>query len=292
MEIQQLKYFMVAAEYEHMTKAANSLHIAQPALSQSIKRLEKELGVNLFIRSGRSVYLSEVGKILQEKILPVLKTIENLPEEIAQAAGTINTTIRVNVLSASPLIPRIILEYKKTHPEIIFRLSQDEEDLDWDVRISSINSTHKIYEAPHVFSEEIYLAVPIDSHLSKMEEIPLKVAKDQAFISLEKKKIFSEICLNYCQEQGFEPNIAFESDSPATVRNLIDAGLGVAFWPEFSWGRQESEKVKLLHISSPNCVRQLVVTQNHRRASPPLKNDFYKFILEFMRICQGAKLIV
>ena len=72
MELQQLQYFMVAAQYEHITKAANSLHIAQPALSQSIKRLEQELGVKLFDRRKGGITLSAPGKLLVEELKPIM----------------------------------------------------------------------------------------------------------------------------------------------------------------------------------------------------------------------------
>ena len=65
MEIQQLRYFTVAARYQHITKAAEEIHIAQPALTQIIKRLESEVGAPLFERNGRNIILTPEGKILQ-----------------------------------------------------------------------------------------------------------------------------------------------------------------------------------------------------------------------------------
>lgn len=79
MEIQQLRYFLVAARYQHVTKAAEEIHIAQPALSQIIKRLESEVGTSLFEKNGRNITLTPEGKILQEEALKILKTIDELP---------------------------------------------------------------------------------------------------------------------------------------------------------------------------------------------------------------------
>ena len=86
MELQQLQYFLVAAKYEHITKAANSLHIAQPALSQSIKRLEAELGVKLFDRKKGGITLSASGKLLVEELKPIMKSLDNLPKKLSETA--------------------------------------------------------------------------------------------------------------------------------------------------------------------------------------------------------------
>lgn len=87
MELLQLKYFSAAAAQEHITKAAEQLHIAQPALTQSIRRLEEELGVRLFNRSGRNIVLNEAGKLFLKRIAPILAELDRIPEEIREARG-------------------------------------------------------------------------------------------------------------------------------------------------------------------------------------------------------------
>ena len=106
MELQQLQYFLVAAKYEHITKAANSLHIAQPALSQSIKRLEMELGVKLFERKKGGIVLTNSGKLLVEELKPIMKSLDNLPKKLSDTARKQNQTIRLNVLAASVLVTK------------------------------------------------------------------------------------------------------------------------------------------------------------------------------------------
>ena len=72
MDIQQIQYFLDVAKTEHMTKSSERLHIAQPALSRSISRLEREFGVQLFARKGRGIKLTTEGKLLQQKLLTVI----------------------------------------------------------------------------------------------------------------------------------------------------------------------------------------------------------------------------
>ena len=118
MELLQLKYFTAAAEQQHITKAAERLHIAQPALTQSIKKLEEEMGVRLFDRSGRNIVLNETGRLFLQRITPILAELENLPDEMREAAGIFQRTIHLNVTAASALITNIIIKYKELHPQI------------------------------------------------------------------------------------------------------------------------------------------------------------------------------
>ena len=81
-ELLQLKYFLAVAESEHMTNTAKQLHIAQPALTQSIHRLEQELGVSLFERAGRGIRLSPAGAYVRDRVKPAMETLENVTRDV------------------------------------------------------------------------------------------------------------------------------------------------------------------------------------------------------------------
>ena len=87
MELQQLRYFDEVARTQHVTNSAKKLNVAQPALTQSIRRLERELGVTLFERVGRNVRLTACGDALQKRVAPLLAALDELPEELAVVAG-------------------------------------------------------------------------------------------------------------------------------------------------------------------------------------------------------------
>lgn len=279
MELLQLKYFLAAAGFEHMTKAADSLHISQPALTRSIKRLEKELNTRLFVQEGRSVRLSDQGVLLAEKLTPIMKAIDALPGELAHAAETAEKTISLNILSASEMITNIIILYKEQHPEVNFQISQKIDSNDWDIRISTILPREDASAVHAAFREEIFLAVPADSPFAGKDEITLKDASAERFITMDSKRPLSLLTSQYCRACGFEPEVVFTSDNPAAVKNLIGAGMGVGFWPALSWGRLPGEKVKLLHISEPSCMREIYAVRKNDPDFSPLKEDFYSFLL-------------
>ena len=282
MELTQLKYFYVAAECGQITKAAEKLHIAQPALTQSVKRLENELGVKLFERRGRSVALSRCGEYLHRQLGVVLKTLERIPDDLTRIADLEENTIRVNIIAASLLVTELIIKYKKLNPDIKFHLYQsaDEENCDCTVSTEFTGLTPNIPKncLYRSFTEEIRLAVPADSNYARQNFVNLSDAKGEGFISLSGSKPFHSICETFCRTLGFVPNVIFESDSPSTVRDLIGSGMGIGFWPAYTWGDINTDNVALLPISVPDCRREITVVCNNTESAAAV--DFYNFLCD------------
>ena len=104
MELFQLKYFLTVAQFEHVTKAAESLHVAQPAVSQAIRHLEEELDVSLFDRENHHIALNSNGKYLQNRLLPIMSALDSLPEDLKEASLQNHPVIHMNLRSASAII--------------------------------------------------------------------------------------------------------------------------------------------------------------------------------------------
>ena len=158
MEIQQLRYFLVAARYQHVTKAAEEIHIAQPALSQIIKRLESEVGTSLFEKNGRNITLTPEGKILQEEALKILKTIDELPIVLQQKKAERDKTIKIKVSAATIWLMPAIIAYKKTHPDVNLDFIRNDEMRDCDFLITTSTDTGGQAEESFIVDEEILLA--------------------------------------------------------------------------------------------------------------------------------------
>ncbi len=281
MELQQLKYFIVAATSLHITHAAESLHIAQPALTQSIKRLEDELGVSLFVRTGRNIALSNTGKLFLKRITPLINELDLITNEIREADGIFRRTIHMNILSASVTVTKLIIKYKETHPDIEFQLTRNEKSKNHDIEITTMPYGSKLITSnSSLITEDIMLAVPKNSKLSTSKGISLKDVSHESFISLSGFLPLREICDSFCTEMGFLPHIAFECDSPDALRELISANMGVAFWPSFSWGIPNSDKITLIPIIKPiNCKRNIIITLNKHASNSKALNDFYDYII-------------
>ncbi len=284
MEITQLKYFYVLAQNQHVTRTAEQLHIAQPSLTQSIRRLEKELDVKLFKNSGRNIVLTDCGKYLQRKIEPLLKAFDEIPEEIRTLTGDRQRTIKINVLAASTLITESIINYQKKHPEVRFQIVQNTETEDADITIF----TRDFFQRPlatrdnyYIFSEEIFLAVPSTSHYAAKKSISLNELASKNFISLAGTKGLRSICDRFCIQAGFKPNIIFESDNVSAVKNLIGAGIGVGFWPQHTWESHEGSDISLLSISDPKFQRDIIIQLHHDSESHDESYRYFEYLVHF-----------
>ena len=283
MNIQKLKYFYTTAKLEHITKASELLHISQPSLTQAIHSLEFELGVPLFNRQGRRIVLTQFGQYLKERLDTLLPQLDNLPNEIEQLKNTVNKTVKLNILAASSFVINTIMSYKKKNPDVIFDFEQNELKYDCDIVITTnglSSESSKGYVQRCVKEEKIYLAVPKSSKYATLEEIDLSVVKDESFIMLSSTRLFGVICNKFCSIAGFFPKVLFESDSPAAVQNIISMGAGIAFWPEYSWGKLDNKNVSLIPVSHPICQRDLIFELHGRLPKSVYAEDFYNYLLQ------------
>lgn len=285
MEITQLRYFLEVAETQHITRSAEKLHIAQPALSQSIKRLEESLGVPLFISKGRNIQLTRYGEYLKNKAAPLIADFDAIPVQLKRIAHIDNTTIHINVLAASSLVTEAIIDFKSKHENINFELLQINGNSLSDVNITTDLTGHSSVEDSDTFilNEKIFLAVPSNSELAMRDKVSLSELNDSGFICLSGSRQFRSICDQFCTHANFKQNIIFESDNPSAVRNMIAANMGVGFWPEFTWGGVDRNKVKLIELTDSPFSRDIIITKTHNKIDNKAVCDFFNFLSDFFR---------
>ncbi len=286
MDLTKLRYFYIVAKYEHMTRAAEEIHIAQPALTKTIKMLENELGVPLFMKKGRNIYLTAFGVYLKNKLDGIFPQLDRIPEEMDALRIQAKNTVRLNVLAASTAVTNAIISYKKSNPHTIFELIQNEEETDCDISVVTTptqakNASNIIKQC--VMEEEIFLAVPKNSPYAALDAIALSSVKNEEFVSLAGSRPFRAICDAFCAMAGFKLKPAFESDSPIAVQNIIGAGAGVGFWPEYSWGRMSASDMILLPISEPACERKLILTLHTSSEISEVAEGFYQHLVHFLQ---------
>ncbi|MDE5899693.1 MAG: LysR family transcriptional regulator [Treponemataceae bacterium] len=293
MELTQLRYFVEVARLEHVTKAARILNVAQPALTQAMHRLESELGVPLFVAKGRNIALSPYGAYFLEKVEPMLRNLDELPEHLRQMAKAENRTLHLNVLAASSLATDAVIEYQKIDDSLRIELKQNAQSDLYDVCVT----TRLFYQLPpaghdllFVCTEKIYLAVPNIPRFQGVRSIALRDVRDLGFIALLGSRQLRQICDKYCMNAGIAPRIIFESDSPSAVRNMIAANMGIGFWPEFSWGKLDTEKVLLLEIADPVCSRDILITGRKNKQDNGAVERFYHFLTEYFRAAAEHRL--
>lgn len=284
MELLQLKYFLAVAESEHMTNTAKQLHIAQPALTQSIHRLEQELGVSLFERAGRGIRLSPAGAYVRDRVKPAMETLENVARDVQLFQQGEQGVVRVGVHAASGVAIDGIAAYSELNPHVSFGITQDERERHRDVIVTTItprgSSTVENAVEKTPFSERIGIAVPASSALGNTAS--LADFANERFIALAGSRRFREVCDTFCARRAFTPHIAFESDNPLVVKKMIGLGLGVGFWPDHSWGNLDPASCRLVHLQETEFTRDVIVAKTSRCTPDSEAQRFYEFLLDYV----------
>ncbi|MET3505723.1 LysR family transcriptional regulator [Halalkalibacter oceani] len=288
MEWQQLEYFQRVAQLQHVTKAAQSLFISQPALSRSIARLEKELGVPLFERQGRTVQLNRYGKLFLEKVNLAIQVIEEGKQELQSEMSPNRGNITLSFLPTlgTDFVPELIEKYRATYPDVTFQLFQNTaHDLieqlkagDIDVCLTTIVEPDPEIQWVELFSEELLVIVPQCHRLSDRQEIRLKDIANEPFVGFKKGAGLRSITDRLCQQSGFTPQLTFEGQEVGTVAGLVGVGLGVSLVPKRS--RMDAYQVSCLPVRDVDCRRTIGIVWRKKSFMPKVVEQFRDFIVE------------
>lgn len=287
MDYVKLKYFRAVAQTEHMSRAAEKLHITQPALSKAIAQLEDELGGALFYRVGRQIKLSEKGTVFLGYAETALSSLEKGMRFMKEAGDPAFEKIKfqTNLIGDRYLVD-LVRGFGILHPhtrfEIIKNYTKSKFQNDCDLYIHAEKIIIPKCDSIPVFHEELALGVKRDHPLALRDAIALGEAENEPFITLMDTTSWREETEGFCLEAGFRPNIFYECDGCEMVGKLIAASAGVGFLPTRSWGDPPDE-VKLLRLTDVSCTRDYNLSWHAGKEESYLVSEFKKYIIEFFK---------
>ncbi|WP_026564311.1 LysR family transcriptional regulator [Bacillus sp. UNC41MFS5] len=288
MEWQQLEYFRVVAKTEHFRKSAEQLAISQPALSRSINKLEEELGVTLFDRTGRSVHLNKFGRLFLKRVENGLNEISFGIQEINQLKNPYTGTVSLAFLQTLgiTILPKIISNFNKQYPHVEIQIYQNkivtsiQQLLTREVDLCLIGSfEHNPNITWHpLMNEELFLNVPANHRFASRSSIALSELSNDNFISFKEGLGMRELINKFCKNSGFTPVIKFEGEDVPTIAGLVSAGLGVTIIPAFHG--ISPEKIKQIPISKPYCHREIGIAWLNGITLSPSAELFRTYVTE------------
>ncbi|MEC0177591.1 LysR family transcriptional regulator [Paenibacillus favisporus] len=287
MELLQLKYFQTVARLEHMTKAAEELHIAQPALSKTIARLEQDIGVPLFDRHKQKIRLNSYGKLFLQQVEPALTMLEEGRRQVADQAGLEQGRI-VLATTNHKCDAEFISSFLSAYPKVNLRLTQttshDEKielllDGELDFCITSLPIEHEEIESIEFLREEIFLVVPSGHPLSNRTSICLSELAGEPFIGLDRKHSYRVLTDQLCKSAGFEPTISCEVDDTTVMSAFVKAGMGVALLTEPAKLKEPS--LVLLPIEQPVCQRAFLLAWSRHHYLSKAAHTFRDFLIRY-----------
>ena len=245
MELRHLRYFVAVAEELHFTRAALRLNIAQPPLSQQIRALEAELGVQLFLRTRRSVALTDAGHALLAKARELLSAAQALPQALQRVARGEVGVLRIGFSSTLPLtkvLRDVVADHRRSHPDVGLNLREMHSQLQFDgLRRGELDVGLVRYNerAPDgirlavLRRDPLRLVVPATHPFARCRSVAIADCRDEAFIGFpgDAGTGTGPLLKRLCAQAGFEPRIAQEAREATTQIGLVAAGLGIAVLP-------------------------------------------------------------
>ncbi|MBG0791158.1 MAG: LysR family transcriptional regulator [Desulfovibrionaceae bacterium] len=245
MELRQIKYFIAVAEELHFGRAAARCHIAQPPLSQQIKRLEEELDVKLFERTSRKVSLTDEGSMFLHVARDTLATLEGGIEKMRMLADGIIGKLRVGLLSSGLYtdFPKGVTAFRKRYPGIrldIREMQSSDQSLALRAGELDVGLSHYCYADHYNLDSRTFLADRY--YLAVHEEHPLARKKLAGYADIDKQPfiMFSrqhypdayDRAIGRYHKYGVQPRIVQEAKTHLTKLSLVAAGMGIGFVPE------------------------------------------------------------
>lgn len=266
MDLLQLRYFQSVARHQHVSRAADELRIAQPALSRSIARLEAELGVPLFDRHGRRVVLNRFGAAFLRRVGSALSELDQARRELDDAAGLARGSVAI-ATETLRTITNLIAGFLAEHPGVSFQLNQSPapemaaqlQAGQVDLCFTSQPLSGPALQSAKLLSEEVLLAVPLTHHLARRSRVKVESLAGEPVITT---------CPGYWQrsltdqlfaDAGIHPVIVCQSNEPYAIRGLISAGVGVGLMPAIARQAASHPPVAWLRLAAAGCQRTLSV---------------------------------
>jgi LysR family transcriptional regulator, transcription activator of glutamate synthase operon len=285
MDLRQLRYLVALADERHFTRAAAREHIAQPALSQQIRRLEDELGMTLVERTTRQVKVTDAGEVLVARARRILGELDAANAELLALKGMETGRVRVGTMhTMGPVDVSLVLAiFHERHRgiELTVREESSEElaemvrDDELDLAFLSVTErveSHGLGFHQLVFEELVVLLEP--SHrLARRSRLRIAELEGEEFISFREGARLRELLFVAAREAGFEPNVKLESNESQRIRRLVSRGMGVAILPR-SDAVAPGAEVAVVELTDPPLARDITLAWRQGRRHPPAVAEF------------------
>lgn len=288
MGLKQFKYFQVVAKVGNISKASEQLHIAQPALSIAIQKLERELSLILFDRSKKPLALTAEGEWLLDRIDPILNQYDQLMLEIEDYKVVNRGCVRVGIppMLGAYLFPLIFSEFYVRFPGIDLTIIEEgtleirerllKEELE--VGVIMLEGHMTKLKCHPITRHEIKVCVAKNHPLAKASKIDFEALKSENFILMNEQTFMRKKILELCNSNSFEPHVIFSSNQISTILGLVAQGTGIAFVLQSL--AEGNEEIAAISLSEPLFIEAALAWQENTYMSKATQS-FVAFISAF-----------
>ncbi len=297
MNVRQLQYFLQIAELRSFTRAANVLHIAQPALSRQIRALEDELGTALFHRFERGVTLTEAGLLLRDRAAAILRDLERLREDIAAQGNDPRGEVSLGMPPSMREMVTVPLagEVRQRHPQVVMHLYEGiSVFLNEQVRqgkidcavVSDLEPLAQVESEP-LLTEQLYLLAPPEAGLRADQPVSLESVSQQTLILTSRPNSLRLIVENALAAAQLPLRIVIDGNSTAAMVDLVAQGIGCSVLPYCAadsglrQGRLSAAPIEGLHVA-------WTMIYSRERGLSPVGTLVRDMLQEMVRLRVGA----
>lgn len=290
MDLGQLRYFNKIVKHRSFTRAAHACSVSQPALSQQIAKLEKELGQPLFERHGRIIKLTRAGQILQNKADKILGLVDDAKRQIMDD-GEHGRIVVSAVPSIAPfLLPRIVQEVSSQFPtahiqcnevstaDLYRSCSEGEVDIGLLTLTSSSSIKHLSFEP--LLTEELVLAIPFSHPLVEKSKITVRDIASERFVMLNNSHCLAEVVESFSAAHNFRPIVAAVTEQFETMRQLVSKGCGLAWIPRMAADADATGSAVYRSLNGSKPIRKIAICYQTHRFQSQLISNFLKALRE------------
>ncbi|HTX12747.1 MAG TPA: LysR family transcriptional regulator [Solirubrobacteraceae bacterium] len=291
MELRQLRYLVALADEQHFTRAAAREHIAQPALSQQIRRLEQEVGLALVERTTRRVTVTEAGRALVARARRILAEVDAATAEMQAFTGVRSGHVMVGTMhTMGPVDVSLALAvFHQRHPgvELTVREESSEElaemlrDDVLDLAFLSVTERMESHglRLHQLVLEELVVILPHEHSLAGHRTVRMADLAQEQFISFREGARLRELLEFAGRTAGFEPEVRLESNESERIRRLVARQMGVAILPR-SDAEQPGAEVAVATLIEPSLRRDITLACREGRRLAPAASEFLELSKE------------
>jgi len=289
LELRQLRLFIEVAKHKSITKAAENMHISQPALSKSLMALEDELGMKLIIRTNKTSDLTDAGKVVLEYALRMTVLVDEMKTTLIDMTNLSRGQINIGLppFIGSLFFPRVMAKFHHAFPNIELNITEyggarvvkSVEEGEFELGVAVLPIDEQQFSVYPIVEEEMRLVVYKDHHLSDRVEVELKELREEEFIFYHEEFALNQIMRNHFIAVGFEPKILFKSSQWDLMTEMVAANLGITILPQSICNRAFNSDLKVIKLQDNIMWKLAVITKKDRYISNAGRT-FIDFILK------------
>ncbi|MPZ67761.1 MAG: LysR family transcriptional regulator [Pseudonocardiaceae bacterium] len=242
MELHQIRYVLAVAKAGSFTRAAEELFLAQPSLSVQVRKLEKELGVDLFFRLGRRVELTTAGQAFLEHAEPAMFHVEQARSQAVAVRDLARGRVDIGVLpsTGATLLPEVLARYRSAYPSVEVRIIENNLSVEFERMVQTGKLDLAIIRAPWdkpgvtgrvLVREPLVAMLPPEHPLCGAPDVDLAKLATEDFVGMHRGHGLRDLMDAVCQRHGFTPDVMVETSQLSVLWGMVRSGVGVSVVP-------------------------------------------------------------